>query len=97
MHFFQANKTLIGGVVLAVLAVYIYISYFRTPSDPLLTSTENSVVSSELLVTLSQLHIITLDNSIFSDPVFLSLSDFGVQIDPQNVGRRNPFSPIGSN
>lgn len=97
MHFFQANKTLIGGVIITVLFIYVYFSYFRTPAEPLLSGTDNAVVSSDLLVTLSQLHIITLDNSIFSDPVFLSLSDFGVQINPQNIGRRNPFAPIGSN
>ena len=30
-----------------------------------------------------------------TDPVFASLTDFGVTIPPQNAGRRNPFAPVG--
>jgi hypothetical protein len=100
MKFFKENKTLIFGIILAGLLVYVYFVFFRndSASEELLTTSSNtSVISTNLLVTLSSLRVITLDNSLFSDPIFQSLSDAGVEIAPQNVGRRNPFAPIGSN
>lgn len=56
-----------------------------------------SPVSQEILATLGNLRTIKLDNSIFSDPLFISLSDFGVNIPPAAAGRRNPFAPVGQN
>lgn len=89
---------LLGGVAVIVLAGYIYFTYFSgSSSGALLTTSESSPLSSDLLTTLSSLHTIKLDNAIFSDPIYLSLTDFGVQIPPENVGRRNPFAPLGSN
>jgi hypothetical protein len=48
------------------------------------------------LVTLSNLRTIELDESIFQEPIFMSLSDFGVVIPPEAIGRRNPFAPISA-
>ncbi len=36
----------------------------------------------------------TIDRSIFSDPVYLSLVNFRVTIPTPTPGRRNPFAPI---
>lgn len=96
--FIDSNKWLIGGVLLMGLVVWGYFAFFRGQEGPLLSGTgegEASPISEELLVTLSNLHVIRLDDSIFSDPIFLSLSDFGVTIPPEQVGRRNPFAPVG--
>lgn len=49
-----------------------------------------------LLSTLVRLKSTTIDMSVFSDPVFTSLHDFGVIIASQPVGRRNPFAPLGA-
>jgi hypothetical protein len=97
MQFFKNNKSSIGVIVIVGLLIYVYFSYFRSSTEQLISSTPTSDSTSKLLVALASLHTITLDNSIFTDPVFLSLSDFGIQIDPQNVGRRNPFAPPQSN
>lgn len=96
MQFLQANKTLLGGTVAAALLVLIYFMYFGEDASPaLVSSTDTSPVSQELLVTLSNLRTIKLDESIFNDPIFVTLSDFGVVIPPEAIGRRNPFAPIG--
>jgi hypothetical protein len=97
MNFFNENKTLIIGLLLVCVGVFVYFTYFRGPApSATLTETANeSPISQDLLILLSNLHTIKLDNSIFSNPAFLSLTDFGVTIPPQNVGRRNPFAPIG--
>ncbi|MFA6446518.1 MAG: hypothetical protein WCW14_04715 [Candidatus Paceibacterota bacterium] len=45
---------------------------------------------------LSKVQRITLDDSIFNDKAFDSLRDFSKPLAPAEVGRLNPFSPIGS-
>lgn len=97
MGFIKNNKGFLGGALLIGILFYVYFNYFRGDStEALLTTSADSIASPDLLATLSHLHTITLNSSIFSDPVFLSLTDFGVEIPPQNVGRPNPFAPIGS-
>jgi hypothetical protein len=86
---------IIGVVVVAALVLWFF--YSRGGSGALLTSSadQESPVSQEILATLGNLRTIKLDNSIFSDPLFQSLSDFGVAIPPAAAGRRNPFAPVG--
>jgi hypothetical protein len=96
LQFLNANKTLIFGLVGTGLLVWGYFVFFGEDSGPLLSSGATpSPVSQELLITLSNLRTINLDETLFSDPVFQSLSDFGVVIPPELIGRRNPFAPIG--
>lgn len=98
MRFLLANKIPVGGVLGTGLLIWAYFMFFSGGSSgPLLSSSATTVspVTQELLVTLSNLRTIRLDETIFSDPVFESLSDFGVVIPPEAIGRRNPFAPIG--
>lgn len=97
MDFLKQNKTIIGGVVVIVLAIVVYFMYFAggSSSATLTSSDANSVISQNLLVTLQNLHTIKLDDSIFTNPIFVSLTDFGVTIPPENVGRTDPFMPLG--
>ncbi len=90
----KKHMVLIGIIAAAAIALYFYSS---RSSGALLTSSEavDSPVSQEVLATLGNLRTIKLDNSIFSDPLFMSLSDFGVSIPPAAAGRRNPFAPVG--
>ncbi|MGC9602468.1 MAG: hypothetical protein ABSE76_01875 [Minisyncoccia bacterium] len=94
MNFLKQNKITIGGIIAVLLLGYIYIVYFSGSSTPALTSTDtDTALSQNLLVTLQNLQTIKLDNSIFSDPAFISLTDFGVTIPPQAVGNPDPFLP----
>lgn len=87
-------------VVAACLAgLVIYQSYFRSDGvegEVLTTDAANSLGGAELLNSLSELRSVKLDSSIFSDPEFLSLVDFGRTIAPEPVGRSNPFAPLGA-
>ncbi len=49
----------------------------------------------ELVETLLTLRSITLSGTIFNDPAFKALQDFGTTIIPEPVGRQNPFAPLG--
>jgi hypothetical protein len=97
MDFLKQNKTLVGGVAVIAVVAIIYFMYFSGgSSNATLTSTNTtSAVSQQLLVTLQDLHTIKLDATIFTNPVFESLTDFGVTIPPENVGRPDPFIPLG--
>ncbi len=89
------SKVLTGAMVVLLLGVG-YWYWSSTGSAPQGTVTQvTSPASQELLMMLGSLHSLTLDPSIFSDPLFTSLSDFGVTIPSQPTGRRNPFAPPG--
>lgn len=71
-----------------------------SPAAPYLSvapaASADAVVGQDLLAALALLKTIQLDTSIFTDPIFKSLSDWGKKIPPQPVGRRNPFAPLGA-
>lgn len=100
MQFLKDNMLAFVGIVIALGAVFVYYTYFADGSGAAFSSTGgNSVspVSQELLVSLQNLHTIKLDETIFTNSKFLSLTNFGVTIPPQEAGRRNPFmSTTGS-
>jgi hypothetical protein len=97
--FIKQNRILSVVVVVFVFVIAFYTFFMgssgSTGNATLLDTTgANSAASQQLLVTLANLHTIRLDSNIFNDPVFLSLTDFGVVISPESVGRRNPFAPF---
>ena len=98
LDFLKENKTLAGIIVAVVVVVGGYFAYNTGGSDELLTTTTaatpTSQVSKELLSILANLKSISLDTSIFTDEVFISLSDFGTTIPLAPVGRENPFEPL---
>lgn len=97
MSMFKDKKTLIYGSILAVLLVVAYFVLFAGGEGDIVTVASQdptSAVSEELIKTLTSLNTIKLDESLFSDPAFVSLSDFGVIIPEQPIGRRNPFAPL---
>lgn len=97
MDFLKNNKIGIIGILLALGGVFVYLNYFSSPTLAVLTTTEtNAALSGDLLRTLGSLNTIKLDQTVFTDPVFVSLSDYGVVIPPENVGRGNPFLPFTS-
>ncbi|MDO8518519.1 MAG: hypothetical protein Q7S26_04500 [bacterium] len=96
--FITQNKLITGGVGIVVLGLLYYFFFMSAAPQPTLSTstsaTDDSPVTQSLLVMLSNLHTIKLDGSIFTDPTFISLTDFGVVIPLQSVGRNNPFAPL---
>jgi hypothetical protein len=89
------TKVVAGIAVLLVLAVgYWYWSSTSTAPQATVTAV-TSPASQELLTMLGNLHSLELNPAVFQDPLFTSLSDFGVTIPSQPTGRRNPFAPPG--
>lgn len=102
MQFIRSNKRLAFLIAIAALIVIGYV-LFRPgggSENPLTKSSTGGSppqsIGRELLVTLGDLRLLTLDGSIFTDPVFMSLQDFSVPLPTLPAGRRNPFAPLGS-
>lgn len=96
MSLFKNTKVMGGVVVVVALACIAYYYWGNGSGSSAVVTVDTSPASQELLQTLASLHSTKLDASIFSNPLFQSLTDFGVTIPPQPTGRGNPFAPIGS-
>jgi len=102
----QKIKTPVLIVVILALAFFLYAHFFTGQStDTSNLASDNATASStetttpeeqQFLALLLKIQHITINQSIFSDPVFLSLQDDGLPILDQPQGRPNPFAPIGS-
>ncbi len=95
MNFMKQYKTAFWFIGI-VLVLYVGYSYFLAPSEgPVLTVTETaSSPDADLVALLFELKNIRLDNTLFTDPVFRALKDFGQDLVAEPVGRNNPFAPL---
>ena len=85
---------LLAGVIVAGVVWY---SFMRDKGGKLLQTediTKPTAVDSDVVTILLQLRAVSLSGTIFTDPAFISLKDFGRQIIPEPIGRPNPFAPL---
>ncbi|MDQ5955187.1 MAG: hypothetical protein QG621_190 [Patescibacteria group bacterium] len=95
LTFIKENIAFVLITLLAVLGGGYYFLFMQTDTGPALTESEIASPESQLILQqLASLQGIHLDEAVFKDPVFLSLTDFGVVLKSEPVGRRNPFQPI---
>src|SRR5689334_8114042 len=91
----KKNMGIVLGILVVIGALVVYLNFFAGKSTDLLTSSSADIAASqEILSILTSLNTIKLDNAIFTNPVFQSLTSYGVELAPENVGRRNPFEPL---
>lgn len=98
--FFKKYKlTLIGTIIVIIVFVAYQNFYVANKEDNLLITSDGqiagSIVGKEVIQLLGELESIKLDTSIFTEPSFNSLYDFGQDIESELRGRPNPFAPIG--
>lgn len=90
------NKFAIA-IVVAVVAVvgWMMLGGGSSTSDTsVIQGTTQATVGDDLIQTLTTLQGVTLDGSIFSNPLFTSLQDNTRQIVNEPAGRHDPFAPI---
>lgn len=90
-------QNIIIVVVVIAIAFGIYSYFFAGKSEAPLTAETVSAgnqADQDLISLLLQLKSITLDDGIFSNPVFVSLHDFSQELVAEPSGRQNPFSPL---
>lgn len=91
------NKFVVIAIAGVVLATVVWYSFMRDDSTQLLATedlTEATSVDSDVVGVLLQLRAVSLSGTIFTDPAFQALQDFGSEIIPEPVGRPNPFAPL---
>ena len=97
---FERYKNVIAITVVVGLAFVAYSLLFQNGEEDALVASKpeegGAVVERELVSLLLTLRSIELDGSLFEDPAFFALEDFGQDIAPEPVGRRNPFAPLGT-
>lgn len=103
MQWIAHNKILFAILVIVVIgAVWFGLSGSSAgPETTLLTSVSTTSGSptqenadQQLVASLLALRSVSLSGTIFQDPAFQSLHDFGTAIVAEPVGRPNPFAPL---
>lgn len=98
MNLFGKYKLFIFIALGCVVALVAWWGFSGDNASESLLTTQNVADSTQgdkaLIDTLLQLRAVSLSGTIFSDPAFMNLRDFGTQIIPEPVGRPNPFAPI---
>ncbi len=96
------NPKILKGIIAVVIigiAFMLLKSFLGTPSSSTLKVDPNSVKfvdDRNMVITLNRLEKVKLDESIFSNTIFLSLVNFERPITDEPIGRPNPFAPIGN-
>ncbi len=99
MNLITKYKNILTILVVVIAAFIAYSFFFGGAPEAVLSSdvpSEQVAVDHELIALLLELKGIRLDDSIFADPVFMSLQDFSQELVPEPVGRDNPFAPLNS-
>lgn len=82
-------------MVLAAVVVYLYFLGDKGPTaDSLLIGTDAGGIGSVELSLLNQMKSLQIDTTLFRDPAYKALVDYTVAIEPEPVGRPNPFAPV---
>ena len=96
------KKTLIIGIIIVVVLAggwYFYSKGGSSSSTSQLVSstpdTVTAVVGTNVLTILNNVSSIHIDTSLFSTPAYQSLVDYSITVPSQEVGRNNPFAPVG--
>ncbi len=85
----------IALIVLVAMGVYFYMNGTDTPSSGLEgSSVEDQIGGERILALLNQINRLEINDSLFRDPVYMSLHDYTVVVPTLPVGRGDPFAPI---
>lgn len=102
MQWIKTHLLLSIALVVALVGAAWYGLTQNAAPTPVLTSvtatgspTQESA-DQELVSTLLTLRAVTLSGTIFQDPAFVTLRDFGTTIVAEPIGRQNPFAPLGA-
>jgi hypothetical protein len=94
-------KNLLIVLGLAIILFVGYVVFIKGDSEDeyLLESQNASSIEAELetqrlLVMLNELKALDISGEIFTDPLFLSLQDFRIDLGEEPTGRSNPFAPV---
>ncbi len=91
----------IGLVIVAAFMAFDYVNGNRAGAQntPLVSDTPagvpKAIIDVEQEALLKKIEAIKLDGSILKDQAFLSLTDWTAPLGEEEVGKVNPFAPLG--
>lgn len=94
-------KTLLLAVVVVAALYYAFVLFTgdTAPESTSVVATEldlrRQAVEQDVIAELERLQRIELDDQFFASPVFRALQDFAKPLPNVEVGRPNPFAPVG--
>jgi hypothetical protein len=97
----QKIKQIIIGTVVIIIAFVGFRMFFSKsePADATLITEQASnpefIDGQIILSLLDKLDKVVLDDTVFSNEIFVSLVSFDRELDGQIIERKNPFLPIG--
>ena len=99
-------KKIIITLVIVALVYFAYSMFFKKSEDDgaLISGTnglsstrnlaETQILGNQITQALIQIESLSLDKSVFSNPIFGSLVDRSEIISPEPIGRKNPFASL---
>ncbi|MEN9390455.1 MAG: hypothetical protein RLZZ283_555 [Candidatus Parcubacteria bacterium] len=98
MNFIQRYQTVFIFIAVVGLLYAGYTYMTAKPADELLSETivTEAGPDQDLIALLFELKAIRLDSTLFEEPTYQSLVDFGRELVPEQAGRNNPFAPLGT-
>ena len=98
-----SKGTFIALILIVVVALGLFFYFKGSPKDSgsslitsgSLESADAQAAADRVLSLLNQISSLRIDDSIFKSAAYLSLKDYTIAVPEQNVGRVNPFAPIG--
>ncbi len=96
-----SKKPIIIIVIVLVLAAAAYFYFSGSPTDTAATldaeqTPEGALVGAEVLTLLNEISALSIDSTLFDSQAYKSLVDHTVVVPEQNIGRFNPFVPVGA-
>lgn len=88
------KKIISQSLLVLVLIVAGYFAYLMINHN-VVKDTSGMEKGQEVLGLLKDLEKMEVTGEVLSNPVFLSLREVDVYVDPELMGRPNPFAPIG--
>ncbi len=95
----KTQKIFIIVIVLLLLGVFGYRVFTKEPDvlvDESAVLSDTEIAGKDILILVEKLKAISIDQSLFSSPMFSNLRDFSQTVFPESKGRTNPFATIGS-
>ncbi len=83
---------ILGIVLITALGYYLYIQSSSAALEVGVERDQIAFESAVILRNLNEIKTVSLEGTLFSNSRFTSLVDFTEPINPQSVGRSNPFS-----
>ncbi|MBI4155754.1 MAG: hypothetical protein HY507_00800 [Candidatus Zambryskibacteria bacterium] len=90
------KKIFIGLPIVIILSFLIYSFFFDSKLSVSPLAENSPMVGQDILTLVEKLKTISIDPSILSSSLFISLKDFGILLTSEPQGRSNPFAPIGA-